>query len=389
VLEGKNHDVRVRAVSSLGRGNFTIASALLPSPVANLTIKPIREDNGSISLVISWDEPQSDQPITSYEGNYRTHTAPTWRRRFSNITNQHKYTNVLEGKNHDVRVRAVSSLGRGNFTIASALLPTLSVAEVVLVTNDSISLRWNSTDADDFVVYYKERNASTVYNATTTTSEYNITDLFPFTLYHVTVSGRSVLGETTTTGGSGASVVRTAESAPSAHPHAVMGRSVGMTWIYLVWSSVSGRGANGVITNYTVEVSLSGENENTNLFTVDANDPRFIGVKTITFNITGLRACTPYMVRVAASTSVGRGPYSEWVDIKTSSAPLPSNLTAVIVGSLFGALFLFIILVLLLLLIIVCVICLGRRFSGGSPTKSEPDNELESKENVGASEEAA
>ena len=92
------------------------------------------------------------------------------------------------------------------------LVPTLSVAEVVSETNDSISLRWNSTDADDFVVYYKERTASTVYNATTTASEYNITDLIPFTLYHVTVSGRSVLGETTTTGGSGASVVRTAES---------------------------------------------------------------------------------------------------------------------------------------------------------------------------------
>ena len=92
------------------------------------------------------------------------------------------------------------------------LVPTLSVAEVVSVTNDSISLRWNSTDADDFVVYYKEHNASTVYNATTTVSEYNITDLIPFTLYHVTVSGRSVLGETFTTVGSGASVVRTAES---------------------------------------------------------------------------------------------------------------------------------------------------------------------------------
>ena len=77
-----------------------------PSPVANLTIEPIREDDGSISLLVSWDEPQSDQPITSYEGNYRTHTALTWRRQFSNITNQHKYANVLEGKNHDVRVRA-------------------------------------------------------------------------------------------------------------------------------------------------------------------------------------------------------------------------------------------------------------------------------------------
>ena len=91
-------------------------------------------------------------------------------------------------------------------------MPTLSVAEVVLVTNDSISLRWNSTDADDFVVYYKERTASTLYNATTTVSEYNISDLIPFTLYHITISGRSALGETTTTVGSGASVVRTAES---------------------------------------------------------------------------------------------------------------------------------------------------------------------------------
>ena len=93
------------------------------------------------------------------------------------------------------------------------LVPSLSVAEVVSVTNDSISLRWNSTDADDFfVVYYKEHTASTVYNATTTASEYSISDLFPFTLYHVTVSGRSVLGMSNTTVGSGASAVRTAES---------------------------------------------------------------------------------------------------------------------------------------------------------------------------------
>ena len=92
-----------------------------PSPVANLTIKPIREDDGSISLAVSWHEPESDQPITSYEGNYRTRTAPTWRRQFSTITNQHKYTNVLEERNHDVRLRAVSSLGHGNFIIASAL----------------------------------------------------------------------------------------------------------------------------------------------------------------------------------------------------------------------------------------------------------------------------
>ena len=55
-----------------------------------------------------------------------------------------------------------------------------------------------------------------------------------------------------------------------------------------------------------------------------------------------------------------------------NTAPPPSNPTAVIVGSFFGALFLFI---MLLALIIVCVICLGRRFSGGSPPKSEPDRE--------------
>ena len=80
-----------------------------------------------------------------------------------------------------------------------------------------------------------------------------------------------------------------------------------------------------MIANYTVEVSLSGANENAILFTVDANDPRFIGVKTITFNITGLRASTPYMMRVAASTSVGRGPYSEWVDIRTSKGETPNE----------------------------------------------------------------
>ena len=74
------------------------------------------------------------------------------------------------------------------------------------------SLQWNSSNAVDHVVYYQDLKSSTVYNATTADSEYRITGLSPFIAYHITIKGRSALGETTTTVGRGLSVVRTAES---------------------------------------------------------------------------------------------------------------------------------------------------------------------------------
>ena len=114
---------------------------------------------------------------------------------------------------------------------------------------------------------------------------------------------------------------------PSTSPSNVTGRSVGLTWIQVEWSVISGRDANGVIVNYIVEMSSALDNDTSTQYTVGsinksitANAPTsaFHGAEIITFSITGLNASTLYMVRVAASTSVGRGPFSEWVDIRTS-----------------------------------------------------------------------
>ena len=118
---------------------------------------------------------------------------------------------------------------------------------------------------------------------------------------------------------------------PSTSPSNVTGRNVGLTWIQVEWSVVSGRDANGIIVNYTVEMSSALDNDTStqyaisntnNSTTANATTSAFIGAEIITFNITGLRAGTPYMVRVAASTSVGRGPYSKWVDIRTSKGEI-------------------------------------------------------------------
>ena len=118
---------------------------------------------------------------------------------------------------------------------------------------------------------------------------------------------------------------------PSTSPSNVTEKSVGLTWIQVEWSVVSGREANGIIVNYTVEMSSALDNDtstqyvisNTNNSTdVNATTLAFIEAEIITFNITGLNISTPYMVRVAASTSVGIGPYSEWVDIRTSKGEI-------------------------------------------------------------------
>ena len=93
----------------------------VPSLIPNVAVQPLLEDDGSLSLVVTWDKPQSDATVTSYEGNYRIQNDTLWQQPFSNNSSQFKFVNVTKGRNLEVRVRAMSILGHGEYAIGYAL----------------------------------------------------------------------------------------------------------------------------------------------------------------------------------------------------------------------------------------------------------------------------
>ena len=92
---------------------------IVPGNISELSIQSSESQNNRISLTVTWSGPQSDVPITRYEGNYRTLPLGNWSRTFSNATRQHIYRNLLTGRNYEVRVRAVSAIGNGMYAKAT------------------------------------------------------------------------------------------------------------------------------------------------------------------------------------------------------------------------------------------------------------------------------
>ena len=92
-----------------------------PNLVLNLTVQPSELNNGWISLTVTWDEPHSDVDIIQYNGNYRILPSGSWTGNFTQPARkrQHVYRNVMSGVNYEVRVRAVSAIGAGEYRTAT------------------------------------------------------------------------------------------------------------------------------------------------------------------------------------------------------------------------------------------------------------------------------
>ena len=93
----------------------------VPDQVLNLAVQPSKSSNGRISLTVTWDKPHSDVDIARYEVSYRIQSTGRWSGGFSRApTNrQHVYMNLMSGVNYEVRVRAWSWIGFGEYRIVT------------------------------------------------------------------------------------------------------------------------------------------------------------------------------------------------------------------------------------------------------------------------------
>ena len=87
-----------------------------PSKVTNVSFAVFE----ATSLNVTWAIPQSDMPITQYQVQYRSNEAPSWNSAPTLSGSPLSSSTVLDGMqsgyDYEVRVRAVSDVGAGEWS---------------------------------------------------------------------------------------------------------------------------------------------------------------------------------------------------------------------------------------------------------------------------------
>ncbi|KAL5515425.1 hypothetical protein EMCRGX_G000587 [Ephydatia muelleri] len=148
--------------------------------------------------------------------------------------------------------------------------------------------------------------------------------LTPFTAYEVQVV--AILNDGTLLG-SKVSTTMTLQAAPTEAPSGLLATPTSVTEFQLTWKAPSKSGSSGILTDYCVQYREEGSNGPYTEVYVGSNDTMYL--------LTGLKPLFSYEVRVAANTSVGRGPFTSMtitaIQFSTSAATsdeLPTTVTS-------------------------------------------------------------
>uniref|UniRef100_A0A8C5JGX1 protein-tyrosine-phosphatase n=1 Tax=Junco hyemalis TaxID=40217 RepID=A0A8C5JGX1_JUNHY len=193
-------------------------------------------------------------------------------------------------------------------------LPTLPKAPgtpvVTETTATSITITWDSGNPDPvsyYVIEYKSKSQDGPYQIKEdiTTTRYSIGGLSPNSEYEIWVSAVNSIGQ----GPPSESVVtRTGEQAPASAPRNVQGRMLSSTTMIIQWEEPVE--PNGQIRGYRVYYTMEPEQPVSNWQKHNVDDSLLTTVGSLLEDET-------YTVRVLAFTSVGDGPLSDPIQVKT------------------------------------------------------------------------
>uniref|UniRef100_A0A8B9GIC3 Receptor-type tyrosine-protein phosphatase S n=1 Tax=Amazona collaria TaxID=241587 RepID=A0A8B9GIC3_9PSIT len=208
---------------------------------------------------------------------------------------------------------AMSSLGVieavAQITVKS--LPKAPGMPVVTETTaTSITITWDSGNPDPvsyYVIEYKSKSQDGPYQIKEdiTTTRYSIGGLSPNSEYEIWVSAVNSIGQ----GPPSESVVtRTGEQAPASAPRNVQGRMLSSTTMIIQWEEPVE--PNGQIRGYRVYYTMEPDQPVSNWQKHNVDDSLLTTVGSLLEDET-------YTVRVLAFTSVGDGPLSDPIQVKT------------------------------------------------------------------------
>ncbi|XP_065213567.1 tyrosine-protein phosphatase Lar isoform X3 [Planococcus citri] len=242
--------------------------------------------------------------------------------------------NVLEIKNAQTSENytciAASSLGTVNATtyvkVQSLPGPPIDI-KVTEVTATSVRLSWthsNPADLQYYVIHYKPRHANQAFAEISgvITLYYTIRNLSPYTEYEFYVIAVNNLGRGPP---SAPTIITTGETAPGTAPRNVQVRPLSSSTMVIQWDEPES--PNGQVTAYKVYYTTNPD------ASMSSWSSQFVDTNLLT-TIGDLTPLTMYTIRVQAFTSVGPGPLSAPVQIKTQQGvpSQPRDLRATEIG---------------------------------------------------------
>ena len=91
----------------------------VPSQVTDLSLSKA-VSSGLLAFQVTWTTPQSDEPISHYHLQYRIHGTTSWDSQYTiSGLSPRSFTirsRLAAGSGYDIRLRAVSALGAGNWS---------------------------------------------------------------------------------------------------------------------------------------------------------------------------------------------------------------------------------------------------------------------------------
>uniref|UniRef100_A0A7N4PI30 protein-tyrosine-phosphatase n=1 Tax=Sarcophilus harrisii TaxID=9305 RepID=A0A7N4PI30_SARHA len=206
--------------------------------------------------------------------------------------------------------RAPARRARGGGSLRRTLPKAPGTPVVTENTATSITITWDSGNPDPvsyYVIEYKSKSQDGPYQIKEdiTTTRYSIGGLSPNSEYEIWVSAVNTIGQ----GPPSESVVtRTGEQAPASAPRNVQGRMLSATTMIIQWEEPVE--PNGLIRGYRVYYTMEPDHPVGNWQKHNVDDSLLTTVGSLLEDET-------YTVRVLAFTSVGDGPLSDPIQVKT------------------------------------------------------------------------
>ncbi|XP_033336425.1 tyrosine-protein phosphatase Lar isoform X4 [Megalopta genalis] len=326
------YEFSVTAVNGIGRGPPS-------APVTVTTGETTESTNGgatpgtaprqimarplsSTTMLVQWDEPETPNgQVTGYKVYYTTDPDQKMASWSFQMVDSKKLTTVQDLKPHviyTIRVQALTSVGPGPLSSPVKIKTQQGVPSqpeqltAVEIGEDKIKLQWSKPvhcweNILSYELYWNDTYAKEKHQRKIgVTQSYELTGLYPNTLYYVWLAARTQTGEGATTV---PYPVRTKPYVPGVPPRNVTGRALSPTSILVTWEPPPADESNGRIAYYKLQFVESGRSDTTEATLVKLNNTRFV--------LDELKKWTEYRIWVSAGTSVGDGPPSYPITVKT------------------------------------------------------------------------
>ncbi|XP_050531444.1 tyrosine-protein phosphatase Lar isoform X2 [Daktulosphaira vitifoliae] len=276
----------------------------------------------SSTMVVQWEEPETPNgQVVRYKVYYTKNPNEQLSSWNTMVVDNNQLTTISDLAAHSIytiRVQAFTNVGPGplsppvQFKTQQGVPSQPRDLRIGEIGETSIVLQWskpnhNAEQMSGYELHWNDTYAKETHSQhVPVTESYTLNGLYPNTLYYVWLAAKSLRGEGAPTP---PLQVRTKQYVPGAPPQNITAEAISPTSILVQWQPPPSDRSNGHIVYYKVMATENGMSDS------DANQYRVENVTSYTLD--DLKRWTEYRIWVLAGTSVGDGPSSYPITVRT------------------------------------------------------------------------